>query len=271
MWSKGFLIFIPVLLVSGCRQIPTPFGAPAGDWKLVWADEFDAPDGSAIDPTRWTFDTGGGGWGNGEWEYYTDTTDNAYIQDGALVIKATKDQNADHSYTSARVVTRGRGDWLYGLFEIRARLPQGQGIWPAIWMLPADWEYGSWPLSGEIDIMELVGHEPATVYGTIHFGNPHESSVDQYDLDSGTYADDFHIFSLEWEPDEIRWYVDGNQYQTQAEWFTSSSKGGSLAPFDKRFYLILNIAIGGQWPGSPDATTVFPQTMYVDYVRVYQK
>ncbi len=249
-----------------------PTATPTDNWQLVWADEFDQPDGSAVDPARWSFNRGGGGWGNGEWQYYTDRTDNARIEDGALMIIAQREAYKGSRYTSARLVTKNKGDWLYGRFEVRAKLPYGQGIWPAIWMLPTDWEYGGWPLSGEIDIMELVGHEPGTVYGTIHYGNPHTYTGDHYSLTAGqTFADDYHVFALEWEPGEIRWYVDGIHYQTQKEWFTSSTKGTYPAPFDRRFHLILNVAVGGAWPGYPDETTVFPQVMYVDYVRVYQK
>lgn len=188
------------------------------------------------------------------------------------MISALRENYRGSRYTSARLVTKNKGDWLYGRFEIRAKLPYGQGIWPAIWMLPTDWEYGGWPISGEIDIMELVGHEPGTVYGTIHYGNPHTYTGAHYSLPAGqTFADDYHVFALEWEPGEIRWYVDGYPYQTQTEWFTSSTKGVYPAPFDKRFHLILNVAVGGVWPGYPDETTVFPQVMSVDYVRVYQK
>jgi beta-glucanase (GH16 family) len=138
-------------------------------------------------------------------------------------------------------------------------------------MLPTDWEYGGWPASGEIDIMELVGHESATVHGTLHYGNPHEYQGDHYDLAEGTFADNYHVFALEWEPGEIRWYVDGYHYQTQTQWFTSSRGGTYPAPFDKPFHLIMNVAVGGRWPGYPDETTEFPQYMHVDYVRVYQK
>jgi beta-glucanase (GH16 family) len=271
-----------VILLACCAacawqtQTPTlplsPTATPTGDWKLVWADEFDGPDGSAVDAARWSFDVGGGGWGNGEWQYYTDRTDNAYVQDGALVIKAQREDYGRNRYTSARLVTKSKGDWLYGRVKVRAKLPYGQGIWPAIWMLPTDWEYGGWPRSGEIDIMELVGHEPAQVHGTLHYGAPHTYTGDHYDLPGEeTFADDYHVFALEWEPGEIRWYVDGYHYQTQTEWFTSSTKGSSHAPFDQCFHLLLNIAVGGAWPGFPDETTEFPQYMYVDYVRVYQR
>jgi beta-glucanase (GH16 family) len=276
--TLSVLVTCLAFAASGCGLSPFPTAAPVtptvtptGDWKLVWSDEFDAPNGSAVDTTKWSFNTGSGGWGNGELQYYTDRTDNAYIQDGALVIKAQREDYVASRYTSARLVTRGKGDWLHGRFEVRARLPYGQGIWPAIWMLPTDWEYGGWPASGEIDIMELVGHESATVHGTLHYGNPHEYQGDHYDLAEGTFADNYHVFALEWEPGEIRWYVDGYHYQTQTQWFTSSRGGTYPAPFDKPFHLIMNVAVGGRWPGYPDETTEFPQYMHVDYVRVYQK
>lgn len=265
------------VLLAACSAAPAtrpdPTATPTGDWQLVWADEFDGPDGSPVDPARWSFNVGGGGWGNGEYQYYSDNRlENARLEDGKLVITARKEPFKNRDYTSARLVTINKGDWRYGRVEVRARLPVGQGIWPAIWMLPTDYTYGGWPKSGEIDIMEMLGHETSRVYGTIHFGDPHGSAGEQYDLQDGTtFADDYHIFAVEWEPAEIRWYVDGYHYQTQKEWFTSSTKGEYPAPFDQRFYLILNVAVGGAWPGPPDDTTVFPQSMYVDYVRVYQK
>jgi beta-glucanase (GH16 family) len=255
---------------SAQPSLGTPVTPPPG-WKLVWSDEFDGPDGSAVDATRWSFAAGGGGWGNGELEDYTNKLDNASIQGGALAIKAKKEEGKPSRYTSARLTTRGKGDWLYGRVEVRAKLPRGQGIWPAIWMMPTDATYGTWPASGEIDIMELLGHEPARVYGTLHYGNPHQQQGQHYDLAQGTFADDYHTFALEWEPGEMRWYVDGDRYQTLTEWHTSSTKGVYPAPFDRRFYLILNVAVGGAWPGYPDATTIFPQAMLVDYVRVYQR
>ena len=168
--------------------------------------------------------------------------------------------------------TANKGDWTYGKIEVRAKLPYGQGLWPAIWMLPTDWEYGGWPLSGEIDIMEIVGHQPNRVYGTIHYGNswPNNSqSGNAYVLPTGDFSDDYHVFSIEWEENEIRWYVDGLLYSTQNFWFTPSAP--YPAPFDKRFHILLNVAVGGNWPGSPDETTVFPQEMRVDYVRIYEK
>ncbi|MBN1262581.1 MAG: glycoside hydrolase family 16 protein [Anaerolineae bacterium] len=267
MKRAGFWgVCLVLLVLSGCN------GSPADGWQLVWSDEFELPDGSPVDPAKWSCDTGAGGWGNDELQNYTDRLDNAYIEDGALVIKALEDYYRGSRYTSARLVTRGKGDWLYGRIEVRAKLPYGQGIWPAIWMLPTDSAYGEWPRSGEIDIMELVGHNPGVVHGTLHYGTPHTYKGEVYTLPEGErFADDFHVFALEWEPEEIRWYVDGNHTQTQTRWFTSGAEGDYPAPFDRPFHLLLNIAVGGAWPGYPDKTTEFPQAMTVDYVRVYQQ
>jgi beta-glucanase (GH16 family) len=250
-------------------------GEEEGDpeWQLVWADEFD---GATLDPARWSVQTGDGcsqdlcGWGNNELQWYQ--ADNVDVADGVLTITARQEAAGGRTFTSARIRTRGKGDWKYGRFEISARLPEGQGLWPAIWMLPTDEAYGEWAASGEIDIMELVGHEPARVHGTLHYGGPwpaNRYSGDHFDLASGDFSDDFHVFALEWEEGEIRWYVDGVHYQTQTEW--SSTGGPYPAPFDRPFHLVLNVAVGGDWPGSPDATTSFPQRMQVDYVRVLRR
>ncbi|MEK6650949.1 MAG: glycoside hydrolase family 16 protein, partial [Bacteroidota bacterium] len=177
---------------------------------------------------------------------------------------ARKETYLGREYTSARMRTRFKGDWLYGRFEIRAQLPYGKGLWPAIWMLPTDWEYGGWPASGEIDIMECVGHEPWKVYGTIHYGSSPATRIQtggNTSLTAGTFAGDFHVFAMEWDSTAIRWYVDGRQYFT-----TSIGK-----PFDKRFHLLFNVAVGGNWPGNPDEFTTFPQRMTVDYVRVFRR
>jgi beta-glucanase (GH16 family) len=246
---------------------------PSNIYTLVWADEFDQPDGSPPDPTKWNYSTGGGGWGNSELEYYTDSIENSYIKNEMLVIEAQKDRYMGCDYTSARLNSLVKGSWKYGRIEIRAKLPNTQGIWPAIWMLPTNiTHYGSWPVSGEIDIMELVGKEPGSVYGTLHFGNPHTQISTHYDLPTDyTFADGFHIFILDWQPTQISWYVDGNLYQTANQWFTSMEDSPFPAPFDVEFYLIMNVAVGGNWPGRPNSTSVFPQRMYIDYIRIYQE
>jgi beta-glucanase (GH16 family) len=244
-------------------------------WTLVWADEFE---GTSPDPGKWEHQIGTGesegltDWGNDELQYYTARPENSRVEGGRLHITARRENFGDRHYTSARLRTREKGDWTYGRFEIRARLPKGRGMWPAVWMLPTDNEYGRWAASGEIDIMELVGHEPATVHGTLHHGGSwpdNEHSGSSYTLPSGDFSQDFHVFALEWEPGEFRWYVDGVHYQTQTEWSTDGFP--FPAPFDRRFHLLVNLAVGGRWPGDPDATTAFPQELVIDYVRVYQR
>ncbi len=244
--------------------------APPG-WELVWSDEFD---GATLDRSKWEFEVNARGGGNNELQYYV--TNNARVRDGQLTIEARREKytgpEGTREYTSSRIRTKRKGDWLYGRFDIRAKLPKGQGIWPAIWMMPTDEKYGGWPHSGEIDIMELLGQEPGKVYGTLHYsrtGGRHSYTGTNTTLATGSFADDFHIFRLDWETNTMRWYVDDRLYQTQTNW---QSRATSFpAPFDQRFHLILNLAVGGNWPGNPTATTVFPQAMTVDYVRVYRK
>ncbi len=233
-------------------------------YQLVWADEFN---GSSLDLTKWTPILGQSY--NGELQYYTDRTDNIKVLNGTLRIIAKAENYGGKAYTSGRMQTQNLGDWLYGRMEARIKIPITQGSWPAFWMLPTDNIYGIWPKSGEIDIMETVGREPLKNFATIHTstdGMVH-SYTSAYTLSSGTFADDFHVFSMEWEPNVTRFYVDGNLYATKTP--------ATVAPypwvFDKRFYFLLNLAIGGDWAGAPDGTSTFPQTMEVDYVRVYQK
>ena len=242
-------------------------------WSLVWADEFD---GNALDASRWSVQTGDGcdinlcGWGNNELQWYQ--ADNATVGGGMLTITARVENAGGRGYTSARLRTLNKGDWTYGRIDARAKLPIGQGFWPAIWMLPSDEVYGTWAASGEIDIMELVGHEPNRVHGTLHYGGAFPANRftgDFYQLQSGTFADGFHVFSVEWEEGEIRWYVDGRLYQTQNQWSTNVAP--FPAPFDQRFHLVVNVAVGGNWPGPPNVNTPFPQSMEIDWIRVYQR
>ncbi len=244
--------------------------APPG-WKLVWSDEFN---GLALDTSKWEFEVNAQGGGNNELQYYV--TNNVSVRDGVLSIEARREYykgtEGARNYTSSRIRTRFKGDWTHGRFDIRAKLPKGKGIWPAIWMMPTDEHYGGWPNSGEIDIMELLGHEPNKVHGTLHYGDAakgHASQGASHKLAQGTFSDDFHVFRLDWDPGAMRWYVDDHLYQTQTNWHTRTKP--FPAPFDQRFHMILNLAVGGNWPGNPDSTTVFPQTMAVDYVRVYGK
>lgn len=270
---KLLALTLVIFSQAGCKSEDAPTDSGGDDttgYQLVWSDEFDYT--GKPDSTKWGYDIGDNGWGNNELQYYTNDEVNARAENGMLVLEAHNYPDAEVQYTSARLVTREKGDWLYGKFEIKARLPYGKGIWPAIWMLPTDWFYGGWAASGEIDIMELLGHEPDRVYGTLHYGGSPPANVhtgNNYTLQNSTFASDFHIFTLEWEKEEMRWYIDGELYATQNEWYTQGHE--YPAPFDKKFHLIFNIAVGGNWPGYPDENTTFPQRMEVDYVRVYQK
>jgi beta-glucanase (GH16 family) len=269
----SFFIILALVIIDCGNDNPINTDKPDSVYVLVWSDEFN---GSDIDPNKWEHEVNADGGGNNELQYYTDRSLNSWIEDTVLVIQALKENytgpGGTREYTSARLRTKYKGDWKYGKFEIRAKLPYGKGLWPAIWLLPTDWLYGGWAASGEIDIMELIGSEPAKVYGTLHYGGAYPANVHSgisYSLSEGTFASDYHIFTLEWEPTQIRWYVDGLLYQTQTEWY---SEGYDYpAPFDQCFHLLLNVAVGGNWPGNPDETTLFPQRMEVDYVRIYQK
>lgn len=238
--------------------------------NLVWADEFN---GNSLNLDNWAFETGDGcpnlcGWGNNELEYYTNRPENLFFQNGHMVIHARKEDFNGKSYTSAKIVSRGKKVFRFGRMEIRAKLPKGKGIWPAIWMLPQQNVYGNWPRSGEIDIMEMVGHEPNKVHGTVHYGpGPGSTQFSRsYTLPNTDFSADFHVFSITWDANVIQWYVDGNLFGT----FTHTDAGSATYPFNEDFYFIINLAVGGNWSGSPDATTTFPQELAIDYIRVYQ-
>jgi beta-glucanase (GH16 family) len=259
---------------SGAPTSTSPADAAMPGWTLTWSDEFNGADGTAVDPTKWKHDVGGTGWGNNELEYYTDGMQNAVQKGGNLVITATTDGASQYKcsygtckYTSARLLTQGLFTQQYGRFEARAQMPTGKGLWPAIWALGDNISTVSWPACGEIDFMETIGTDIMTNHGSLHMPNNYGPSG-TYKLPNGaSYADDFHVFAFEWEPGTIRFYVDDNLYETQ----TSKVPGGDTWEFDHPFFLLINVAVGGQWPGSPDGTTTFPQTLKVDWVRVYQK
>jgi len=267
-----------VLLAVGALLPASPI-ASAGNpavWNLVWRDEFDGPSVSAVDSSKWYFDVGGKGWGNNELETYTSRTENAHLDGGLLVIKALKENftgpdKVIRNYTSARLLTKNKFSQAYGRFEARIKIPYGQGIWPAFWMLGNNIDTVHWPNCGEIDIMENIGKEPSIVHGTFHGpGYSGGGGVSAYyALPHGQkFSDDFHTFALEWEPDVMRFYVDGYLYKTRTP---ADLPARTSWVFDHPFFIILNVAVGGGWPGNPDATTVFPQRMLVDYVRVYQR
>jgi beta-glucanase (GH16 family) len=283
-WAFRILtVLLPLLAaaLNGCMAM----GPAEDDWSLVWSEEFS---GGSLDTSVWNCDigTGSSGWGNNELEYYTSRPENIRIEDlspadgggRGLVIEAREENYGGCSYTSARIHTKGKKEITYGKIEARIKLPAesgtSRGIWPAFWMLGGNIDASPWPVCGEIDIMELVGSETDRVHGTLHYGNPMQNTgqltgANHFDLDSGDFGDAFHTFAVIWEPGAISWLVDGAVYFRQTSWY--SSLPGSNAPFDRPFFLLLNLAVGGNWPGSPDGNTIFPKRMLVDYVRVYQK
>ena len=236
-------------------------------WRVIWSDEFDGPAGSAPDASKWNYDLGGGGWGNKELEVYTNQTDNVFLDgNGNLVIQAMNTQNG---FTSARLKTQDRFNVQYGRIEARIKIPFGQGIWPAFWMLGSDIGTVGWPKCGEIDIMENIGKEPSIVHGSMHgpgySGNTPLTA--KYTLAGGKFSDDFHVYSIEWAPERVDFFVDGNKYYTVTQ---NDLPKGTTWVYDHPFFMLLNVAVGGTWPGNPDATSTFPQRMLVDWVRVWQ-
>jgi beta-glucanase (GH16 family) len=254
-----------ILALSSCKQTNEPTGRA---WNLVWQQEFDGPTGQTIDTTRWGYDIGTD-WGNAQQEYDTRRPENVSLDgQGNLAIVAIKETYLGSNYTSGRISTRGKFQRTYGRFEARIKMPWGQGIWPAFWLLGANIDSAGWPQCGEIDIMEYRGQEPMRVNGSVH--GPGYSGVNniggRYNLVDNRFDNDFHVFSVEWGPDYINWFVDGNLYHD----ITPNDTNGKWV-FDHPFYIILNLAVGGHYVGSPSAATVFPQTMLVDYVRVYEE
>lgn len=271
-----FFMIVTILSISFCAQkevtpkdsttntTPTTIDTTK---KLVWSDEFN---GTGLpDPTKWVYDVGGSGWGNNELQYYTkDSLGNARQENGNLVITLKKQSMGNNNYTSARLLTKGKGEWTYGRFEIRAKLPKGLGTWPAIWMLSANTNL-IWPDDGEIDIMEHVGYDPGVIHGTVHtkafnhvLGTQKGATTNVPD-----FSDAFHVYKLEWSMGKIQMYVDDTNYFT----FGDNGTGYSAWPFYRPFFMILNIAYGGNWGGQQGINdTILPQQMLIDYVRVYQ-
>jgi beta-glucanase (GH16 family) len=262
---KYFLLALTLPVLAACN----------GDKgrELVWSDEFEV--NGAPDTSKWNYDLGDGcpnncGWGNHELQYYTNNSANVRVEGGNLIIEARQDSIGGKAFTSAKIISKEKGDWRYGRFEIKAKLPRGKGTWPAIWMLPTDWKYGGWPSSGEIDIMEHVGFDPGIIHGTIH--------TEAYNHVKGTQKgekitiadaqDAFHVYAIDWTQDRIDFLVDNKVYYTVTRDAKEDYKGW---PFDQRFYLIMNIAVGGDWGGSQGVDpSIWPQRMEIDYVRVYK-
>lgn len=255
-------IGIAVLALTACHRQQAP--------GLVWADEFEHT--GAPDSALWNYDigTGSGGWGNNELQYYTRDPKNVRVENGKLIIEAHHDSLSHMAYTSTRLVSKGKGDWRYGRIEVKAKLPKGRGTWPAIWMLPTDWKYGGWPASGEIDIMEHVGFDPGVVHGTIHTEayNHIRQTQKEGKIAVANTDGEFHIYAVDWTKDKMDFYVDSKLYHTVARIPSDDFRGW---PFDQRFHLILNVAVGGNWGGKEGIDeSIWPQRMEVDYVRVYQ-
>ena len=271
------VLLVLTLLFSACQAgtpaptptptpPPTPTPTPEWEregWTLVWHDEFD---GETLNTEDWSYDIGGNGWGNNELEAYTDRPENVRLENGLLIIEARAEKFVRRDYTSGRIKTQGKLAWTYGRIEARMQLPAGPGMWPAFWMLGTDIDQAGWPTCGEIDIMEFVGKDPTHVYGTVHGPGYSGSSGVGTRTSVPDASSTFHVYAIEWEPEEIRWYVD------DVEFFhvTPQSVPGTWV-YDHPFFILLNLAVGGNWPGSPNESTVFPQQLKVDYVRVYQR
>ncbi len=272
-----------VLTFTHCSKSVDEIGGcqfePMEKYTMVWNDEFD---GTELDESKWSYQLGNGcnisqalcGWGNAELQNYTQEAKNIKVEDGILIITATEEDSLDMDgnpiYHSARIRTVGKGDWKYGRIDVRAKMPIGQGIWPAIWMLSSENVYGPWPTSGEIDIMEYLGNDPRRVLGTIHYGHDfwrYKTQEINKEDSLPSFHDEFHIFSVLWNERCIQFMVDDVPF---GEPNTPSTTLPTTYPFDQKFYLLLNLAVGGNLPGAPDASTEFPQKFEVDYVRVYQ-
>jgi len=259
-----------MFLFASCKDNVAGNNDDSSGMKLVWSDEFDYT--GLPDSAKWNYDIGASGWGNNELQYYSDDPLNVRVENGMMIIEALRHPGRQPEYSSSRVTTRGRAGWTYGRFEIRAKLPSGRGTWPAIWMLPLQWNYGNggWPDNGEIDIMEHVGYDPGVIHASTHCHtyNWPNNTQKTATINIPDAQDNFHSYILEWDADKMETYVDSIKYFTSE----NDSSGWQGWPFNKPFYLIMNIAIGGDWGGAQGVDpSIFPQRMEIDYVRVYQK
>ena len=264
------LLVVLLCCPSGVTRLK---GESGGRWRLVWSDEFNYT--GLPDPQKWDYDVGGHGWGNQELQFYTARRkENARVENGRLVIEARQERWQGSDYTSARLVSRGKADWTYGRFEVRAKLPSGRGTWPAVWMLPTGQSYGGWPNSGEIDIMEHVGFEPDVVHASVHTSayNHKINTQKTAPLNVANARTQFNVYAVEWTPEEIRGFVNDRHYFTfRNERLTNASADYRQWPFDKPFHLLLNLAVGGTWGGQKGVDpAIWPQRLEIDYVRVYQ-
>ncbi len=263
-----------MFVLPSCKQTDTaelpelpPVEERPMEWELVWSEDF--KENGLPNPEHWGYDVGGGGWGNNELQFYTDKEPkNARVEDGRLIIEAIREPTGSRDYSSARLVSRGKMAWKYGKFEFRAKLPSGRGTWPAIWMLPDELPL-TWPDDGEIDIMEHVGHDQGTVHGTVHTKAYHHSIGTQKggQIRIPTVSTEFHDYVIEWHPNRIEWFLDGQRYFE----FYNDGASNDTWPFNKPFYLIFNIAVGGNWGGSQGVdTAIWPQRLEIEHIKVYQ-
>jgi len=266
-------------LLSGCQRQASASvssaASPHRNWVLAWHDEFDGPNGASPDPAKWVMESGGNGWGNDELEYYTPRPENVRLENGNMVIEAVKEEfkGADgvkRRFTSGRLKTQGLFSQTYGRFEARIQIPFGRGVWPAFWLLGEDYQSVGWPECGEIDIMENLNVEKSRIHGSIHGPgySARKSLTSGFTLPQGPFSDGFHVFAVDWEPQSIRFFVDDELYATRTP---ADLPAGSKWVFDHPFFIILNLAVGGNSPASPDSAMPFPQRMLVDYVRVYSR
>jgi beta-glucanase (GH16 family) len=260
--NKLFLTALALVSLLSAAYLPKPA------YKLVWSDEFNYK--GLPDPKKWSYDVGGEGWGNNEWQFYTrDRLENARVENGLLIIEARKEKWKDRDYTSARLVTKGKADWKYGKIDVRARIPGGLGTWPAIWMLGSTTPL-KWPDDGEIDIMEHVGYDEGRLHGSVHckkyyhsIGTQKTATITVPDITKA-----FHVYQVEWDKDSVRIGIDDNYYFR----FGNEHSGYEAWPFDNKMHLLLNVAVGGNWGGQKGVdSTIWPRKMEIDYVRVYQK
>lgn len=262
--KKQLIMSLVISSLMVASFVPTVTAKADTGWNLAWSDEFS---GTSINTSNWKFETGGGGWGNNELEYYTNRSENARIENGNLVVEARKEAYNGMNYTSARLKSQGLKNWTYGKVEARIKLPVGQGVWPAFWMLGENISQVSWPKCGEIDIMEHVNNESA-IHGTIHWDSTGNNTHANYGAASPNIdVTQYHVYSIEWNASSIKWFVDGTQYLEA----NIANSVNNTDEFHKPFFILFNLAVGGDWPGNPNGSTPFPAKMYVDYVRVYEQ
>ena len=274
--ASASLLLLLCCALTGRAASPQSAAEPAGSWRMTWQDEFNGKDGSRPDPAKWVYDVGGNGWGNHELETYTDRLSNVRVEHGNLVLEArhedyTGSDGKPQPYTSGRLKTLGKFAQQEGRFEARIKIPKGRGVWPAFWMEGANIAAVGWPACGELDIMENIGHQPGRIYSTLH-GSGFEAKShlqSRLDLPDGqSLGDDFHVYGVEWSGNTTTFLLDGKPYGSIVR---DTVEHGRDLPFQQPFFMLLNLAIGGDWEGAPDAATVFPATMLVDFVRVYER